>query len=79
MYAASAPRNRVFTGTRTAPAVVTPSAATIHSSEFGAHTATRSPGATPQAMSARAASVTDPARSVKLMCRSASTTASASP
>ena len=47
-YAASVPLNRVFTGTRTPPAVVTASAATIHSAEFGAQTATRSPRAMPR-------------------------------
>jgi hypothetical protein len=57
-YAASAPRKRVFTGTSTPPAVVTPSAATIHSREFGAQTATRSPRSMPDASRARAASVT---------------------
>ena len=52
MSAASAPLNRVFTGTSTAPAWNRPSAATIHSALFGAQRATRSPGSTPEATSA---------------------------
>ena len=59
--------NRVLTGTSTPPAVVTPSAATIHSSEFGAHTATRSPGSMPDAISARAAPSTSSRSAAKSM------------
>ena len=47
--AASRPLNRVLTGTKTAPAPKTPIAATTHSQELGAHTATRSPGLIPEA------------------------------
>jgi len=79
MYAASEPLNRVFTGTSTPPAVVMPSAATSHSSEFGAHTATRSPHPMPDAMSALAASATIATSPVNPTRRSPSTTASASP
>ena len=63
-YAASAPRKRVLIGTSTPPAVVTPSAATIHSSEFGAHTATRSPRSMPDAMQRARRVVDQLARSV---------------
>ena len=49
MSAASAPLNRVFTGTRTAPAANRPSAATIHSAQLPHQIATRSPGSTPDA------------------------------
>ncbi len=52
---ASPPLKRVFSGTRTAPADTAPSAATIQSRELGAHTATRSPVATPLARHAAAA------------------------
>ncbi|GCD92370.1 hypothetical protein EHYA_00008 [Embleya hyalina] len=54
-YRASAPLYRVFIGTTTPPAVSAPSAATIQSGEFGAHTPTRSPLRTPAAMAAAAA------------------------
>ena len=76
---ASAPLNRVFTGTSTPPALVTPSAAMIHSSEFGAQIATRSPRSIPTASNARAAASTRSRRSVKSTRRSPSTTASVSP
>ena len=52
MSAASAPLNRVLTGTRTAPAWKSPSTATIHSAQLNAQMATRSPGSTPEATSA---------------------------
>ena len=55
---ASAPVNRVLTGTRVAPAVSEPRAASTHTAELGAQIATRSPGAMPSAMSARATSRT---------------------
>jgi hypothetical protein len=57
---ASAPVNRVLTGTRVAPAVSEPRAARTQAVVLGHQTATRSPGAMPSAMSARA---TSPARS----------------
>ena len=43
MSPASAALNRVLTGTSTPPAVSSPNAAMIHSAEFGAQIATRSP------------------------------------
>jgi hypothetical protein len=52
MSAASAPLNRVLIGTRTAPAIESPSAATTHSALLPAQIATRSPGAMPASMSA---------------------------
>ena len=52
MSAASAPLNRVLTGTSTAPAWNRPSAATIHSAQLEAQMATRSPGSMPEATSA---------------------------
>src|SRR4051794_27382592 len=54
MYAASAPLNRVLSGTITPPAAYTPSAACTHSVVLGAQIATRSPGCTPVAINARA-------------------------
>ena len=53
---ASAPVNRVLTGTRVAPAVSEPSAASTQAAVLGPQIATRSPGAMPSAMSARATS-----------------------
>src|SRR5258708_3767553 len=52
---------------------------TIQSRLLGAQMATRSPDSTPLAISARATSVTAPARAPKLTRRSLSTTASKSP
>ena len=54
MYAASPPLNRVLSGTSTAPARKSPSAASIHSAQLGAHMAARSPVATPAATKPRA-------------------------
>jgi hypothetical protein len=54
-YAASAPFQRVLTGTIAAPAECAPSAATIQPAPFGAQTATRSPGSMPAAIVARVA------------------------
>ena len=51
---ASRPLNREFMGRMAAPAALAPSAATTQSAEFGAQTATRSPGSTPSAMAALA-------------------------
>ena len=48
MSAASAPLNLVLTGTSTAPACHSPSAATIHSALLKAQMATRSPGSIPE-------------------------------
>ena len=48
--AASPPFQRVLIGTSAAPAHCAPSAATIQPRQFGAHTATRSPGPTPAAI-----------------------------
>ena len=56
MWPASSPRYRVLKGTRTAPAAYTPNDAAIHRALFGAQRATRSPGSTPVAASARATS-----------------------
>ena len=53
-YAASAPFQRVFTGTIAAPAECAPSALTIQPRLFGAQIATRSPASTPAAIIARA-------------------------
>ena len=50
-------------GTRTAPAVCSPSWATAHSRQFGPQMATRSPGWMPEAMKARAARSTSAANS----------------
>ncbi len=50
--AASAPLNRVFTGTSTAPAAKTPRTATTHSAQLPHQMATRSPGLTPVSTSA---------------------------
>jgi hypothetical protein len=55
MSNASASLNRVFTGTSVPPAVSRPNAAMIHSAEFGAQMATRSPGETPASAKAPAA------------------------
>lgn len=79
MYAASLPLKRVLRGTRTAPAVTAPSAETIQSRVFGAQTATRSPGSTPEAMHAAAArSTRSPSSAYETRVRP-STTASRSP
>lgn len=51
--------NRVLTGTSTAPAVMIAKAATIHSAELGAHTATRSPLPMPNPANAPAALLED--------------------
>ena len=56
--AASPPLNRVFTGTNTAPARSAPREATTHCQQFGAQTATRSPGPMPEATTALAHSST---------------------
>ena len=53
---ASLPLKRVFSGVTTPPTDWHPSAVTAHSQLFGAQIATRSPGCTPEAIIARAAS-----------------------
>ena len=77
-YAASGPLKRVLRGTRTAPADTAPSAAVIQSREFGAHTATRSPGSVPLAMQAAAARSTRAPSSAYVIRVRPSTTASVS-
>ena len=77
--AASAPLNRVFTGTRTAPAANRPSAATVHSAQLPHQMATRSPGSTPAATRAAPNSRAASARSayVRLVAPSRTATRSA--
>lgn len=73
------PLKRVLTGTRTAPAVTAPRAETIQSRVLGAQTATRSPGATPEAIQAAAArSTRSPSSAYETRVRP-STTASREP
>src|SRR5690606_13275796 len=75
---ASAPFQRVLTGTSAAPADCAPRAATIQPSPLGAQIATRSPGCTPAAIIARVAVATSSPSSRYVTRRPGSTTASAS-
>jgi hypothetical protein len=76
---ASSALNRVFTGTSTAPAVMIPNAAIIHSALLGAQIATRSPFSMPKSAKAPAAQRIRSTTSVKVSRSGPSTTASASP
>ena len=79
MNAASGPFRRVLSGTSHAPAASAPRAAAIQLAEFGAHTATRSPGSTPVATSPRATAVIERSTSTNESRVSPSTTASRVP
>ena len=79
MNAASSPFRRVLSGTSQAPAARTPNPAAIHAAEFGAHTATRSPGSTPAAIRLRATAIIRCSTSTNVHRVSPSTTASRSP
>jgi hypothetical protein len=77
--AASRAVNRVFRGTRSAPLARAPRAATIQVAQFGAHTATQSPGWTSRATRDAATPSISSRTSTKLTWHSPSTMAGRSP